>query len=229
MSACVFVPYPENAALVPRQYDPAVIRARGGRAPSAVVVMSVLAASVLWAGCGGQGNPAAQQEKAKDAEILNVAISQEMSLIDAYRRAGSLVRDPENRALMRQFVAQEQEHIDGWTKAMRGVGGQLDAEAEELDYSDVKSEHDYLLFAYTLTSSQVTHFLEDVTQLSTRAPQSFAASTAANEAQHLVVLRQMLGAGLSEAVPDSYDTGEVPPPDPEAGAAGPAAPPPGKE
>jgi rubrerythrin len=193
------------------------MRARGGRAPSAVVVMSVLAA-VLWAGCGGQGNPTAQQEKAKDAEILNVAISQEMSLIGAYRRAGSLVDDPENRSLMRQFVAQEQEHIDGWTKAMRGVGGRLDAEAEELDYSDVKSEHDYLLFAYTLTGSQVTHFLEDVTQLSTRAPQSFAASTAANEAQHLVVLRQMLGASLSEAVPDSYDTGEVPPPNPEAAA-----------
>ena len=95
---------------------------------------------------------------------------------------------------------------------MRGLGGQVDAEAEELDYSGVKSEHDFLLFIYELTSSQLTHFLEDVTQLSTPAPRSFAASIAANQAQHLVVLRQTLGAGLVEAVPDAFDTGEVPPP-----------------
>jgi hypothetical protein len=206
-----------------------VMSTRGGRAASAVVVTLVVGAAFLWAGCGGHGNPVAEEEKAKDAEILNVAIGQEMSLIDAYRRAGGLVHDRANLALMREFVAQEQEHIDGWTKAMRGLGGQVDAEAEELDYSDVKSEDDYLVFVYELTSSQVTHFLEDVTQLSTRAPQSFAASTAASEAQHLVVLRQMLGADLLEAVPDSYDTGEVPPPTPQAGAAGGLLPPDGKE
>jgi hypothetical protein len=167
---------------------------------------------VLLAGCGEQGNPAAKSEKEHDVEVLNVAIGQEMTLIDALRRAGAYVHDPEALTILRRYLAQEQEHVDGWTKAMRGLGGQVEAEAEELDYSEVHGEHGYLLFAYELTSSQLTHFLEDVTQLSTRAPQSFAASTAANEAQHLVVIRQLLGAGLPEAVPDSYDTGEVPPP-----------------
>jgi hypothetical protein len=116
------------------------------------------------------------------------------------------------RAVMRTYVAQELEHIDGWTKAMRGLDGTVEAEPEELDYSGVKTEDDYLRFAYEVTSADLTHFLDDVTQLSTSAPQSFAASIAANEAQHLVVLRQALGAGLVEAVPDSFDTGEVPPP-----------------
>ena len=55
---------------------------------------------------------------------------------------------------------------------MRGLGGQVEAEAEELDYSDVKTAHDYLVFAYEVTSFQLTHFLEDVTQLSTSAPRS---------------------------------------------------------
>ena len=73
---------------------------------------------------------------------------------------------------------------------MRGLGGEVDAEAEELDLSDVKSERDFLLFAYELTSLQLTHFLDDVTHLQTAAPQSFAASIAASQAQHLVVLRQ---------------------------------------
>ena len=80
---------------------------------------------------------------------------------------------------------------------MRGLGGEVEAEAEELDLSDVKSERDSLLFAYELTSPQLTHFLDDVTHLQTRAPQSFAASIAASEAQHLVVLRRLLGADLA--------------------------------
>jgi rubrerythrin len=183
-----------------------------GRARVGVALAAIAAVGVLAAGCGSGGNPAAMDEKEKDIAILNVAIGQDLSLIDGYRHAGALVHDPERRALFRKLVAQEQEHVDGWTKAMRGLGGKVEGEAEELDYSEVKSEDDYLRFAYELTSSQVTHFLEDVTQLSTRAPQSFAAAIAANEAQHLVVLRQTLGAGLLEAVPDSFDTGEVPPP-----------------
>jgi rubrerythrin len=182
------------------------------------VVLATVGA--LIGGCGGTGNPATKDEKAKDAEILNVAIGQELTLIDAYRRGGALLDDPELRAVMRRYVAQEQEHIDGLTKSMRGLGGKVEAEAEELDYSEVKTANDYLLFVYRLTSSQLTHFLEDVTQLSTPAPQSFAASIAANEAQHLVVIRQALGAGLLDAVPDAFDTGEVPPPA--------VSPPPGK-
>jgi len=194
------------------QYDPPM-REWGRYRGRIAAVLSVLAVgAVLAAGCGEKGNPAAQDEKAKDAEVLNVAIGQELALVDAYRHGLPLLHDPETRAIARRYLAQEQEHIDGWTKAMRGLGGQVDAEAEELDYSGVKSERDFLLFIYELTSSQLTHFLEDVTQLSTPAPRSFAASIAANQAQHLVVLRQTLGAGLLEAVPDSFDTGEVPPP-----------------
>jgi rubrerythrin len=172
-------------------------------------------AALLAAGCGAKGNPALRSERERDVEIVNVAIGQEMALIDAYRHAGAYVGSPRGRAILRRYVGQEQEHIDAWNKAMRGLGGQVEAEPEQLDYSGIGDEHDYLLFAYELTNSQLTHFLEDVTQLSTPAPQSFAASIAANEAQHLVVLRQLLGASLLEAVPGSFDTGEIPPPEAE--------------
>jgi rubrerythrin len=188
------------------------MRLRGGRAAAATIALAVAIATFALSGCGGKGNPTASSEKAKDVEVLNVAIGQDLDLIGAYQRAGHFVHDPTNRALLRKLVAQEQEHVDAWTKAMRGLGGAVEAEPEELDYSGVKDERDYLLFAYELTSSQLTHFLEDVNQFSTSAPRSFAASIAASEAQHLVVLRQALGAGLLEAVPDSFDTGEVPPP-----------------
>ena len=151
-------------------------------------------------------------EKDADAEVLNVAISQELTLVEAFDLGLPLLRRPEARALFRQLIAQEREHIDGYTKAMRGLGGEVDAEPEEIDLSDVKSERDYLLFAYDLIGLQLTHFLDDVTHLQTPAPQSFAASTAASQAQHLVVVRRLLGADLAESVPEAFDTGEVPPP-----------------
>lgn len=172
-----------------------------------------LAAVCALVGCGEKHNPAGQSEKAHDIEVINVAIGQEQALVDVYERAAVYVHhDPVMRRVMRTYAAQELEHIDGWTKAMRGLNGRVEAEAEELDYGGIQTEDDYLRFAYGVTSADLTHFLDDVTQLSTPAPRSFAASIAANAAQHLVVLRQALGAGLPEAVPDAFDTGEVPPP-----------------
>ena len=167
-----------------------------------------LAAAALLAGCGddggdsgGGGGGDVAAEKAADAEILNVAISQELTLVEAFDLGLPLLRRPQARALFRQFIAQEREHIDGFTKAMRGLGGEVDAEPEEIDLSEVKSERDYLLFAYDLIGLQLTHFLDDVTHLHNRAPQSFAAAIAASQAQHLVVLRQLLGADLPRGGP----------------------------
>ena len=44
------------------------------------------------------------------------------------------------------------------------------------------------------------------------APRTLAASLAASHAQHLVVLRQALGAEPAESVPEAFEDGEVPPP-----------------
>ena len=193
-------------------------RRHAHRTLAALLVVPALTAVALLAGCGddgdsgGGGGGDVATEKAADAEILNVAISQELTLVEAFDLGLPLLRRAEARELFRQFVAQEREHIDGFTKAMRGLGGEVDAEPEEIDLSEVKSERDYLLFAYDLIGLQLTHFLDDVTHLQTKAPQSFAASIAASQAQHLVVLRQLLGAGLAESVPEAFDTGEVPPP-----------------
>ena len=185
--------------------------------PASPLALALVAVAVFLGGCGGDGGeggaggPAAD-EKASDSAVVNVAIGQELTLIEGFDAGLRLLRRPESRALYRQFIAQEREHVDGWTKAMRGLGGEVEAEAEGLDLSEVKSEGDALVFAYELTGIELTHFLDDVTHLQTRAPQSFAASIAASEAQHLVALRRLLGADLLESVPEAFDTGEVPPP-----------------
>jgi len=181
-------------------------------------VATLVATGVLvGCGCGGGdggdgGGSDLAAEKEADAEILNVALSQELTLVEAFDLGMPLLRRAETRALFRQLIAQEREHIDGWTKAMRGLGGEAESEPEEIDLAGVKTEGDYLLFAYDLIGLQLTHFLDDVTHLQTRAPQSFAAATAASQAQHLVVIRRLLGADLAESIPEAFDTGEVPPP-----------------
>src|SRR5215207_2048820 len=133
---------------------------------------AVLLAAALLVGCGGDdedgGGGAIDDvaaEKEADAAVLNVALSQELTLVEAFDQGLPLLRRPQTRALFRQLLAQEREHIDGWTKAMRGLGGEVDAEPEDVDLSEVRSERDYLLFAYDLIALQLTHFLDDVTHL----------------------------------------------------------------
>ncbi len=188
------------------------MRATGEGRGRAAAAVAVTAALLLASGCGGGDADGIAAEKAADAEILNVAIGQELTLIEAYRAGLPLLRRPEARRLFRRLIAQEHEHVDGFTKAMRGLGGEIEAEPEEVDDAGLKREREFLLFAYELTGIELTHFLDDVPQLQTGSPRSFAASIAASQAQHLVVIRRLLGADLAESVPEAFDTGEVPPP-----------------
>jgi rubrerythrin len=177
------------------------------------LAITILAAGMLTAtGCGGSDDSAPQVDKEFDAEAINVSVGEELTLIDAFAAGMPLLERPRVRALIRQFRGQEQEHLDGLTKLLRGLGGELEGEAAELDLAAVKTERDFLLLAYELTSAALTNYLEAVPHLTTPAPQALSASIAANQAQHLVLLRQALGAGPTASVPEAFDTGEVPPP-----------------
>jgi Ferritin-like domain len=114
--------------------------------------------------------------------------------------------------MAREFHAQEQEYVDAITKAVRGLGGATEAEAEEVELSGVKGRAGFLSQLYELESAALASYLDVVPRLNTAAPRSLAASLAAGHAQHLVVLREALGAGLDAAAPQAFDGGEVPPP-----------------
>jgi hypothetical protein len=107
---------------------------------------------------------------------------------------------------------QAQEQVVALTKAIRGLGGEVEAEAEELDLSEVKDETGFLTFAYELESAAIAAYNDTVVGLQTSAPRRVSASIAANKAQHLVILRQLLGADLLESFPEAFDGGQVPPP-----------------
>ncbi len=194
---------------------------RAGRRRAAILIaLTTVTASAFVTGCGGgDAGPGgtADAEKAADAEIVNTAIGQELTLIDAYRQGLPLLGG-EDRRVARHFIAQEQEHINGLTKLLRGLNGDYEGEAGETDFSEVKSERDFLTLAYEMTSDQLTAYIYDVPSLATPAPQALAATMAANEAQHLVVLRQALGLDRVASVPEGYDNGEIPAPLEKTGA-----------
>jgi hypothetical protein len=186
-------------------------RRRGfGRAAASLALALLLFAA---SGCGDSGHGAeTDPEKGSDAAILNDALARELTIFDAYTRGRAVLRGA-RRATGRQLRAHEQEYVDALTKAIRGLGGDTEAEPEELDLSRVKDQAAFLDLAYELESAALALYLDAAPRLYTSAPRTLDAALAAGHAQHLVVLRQGLGATPAAAVPEAFDGGEVPPPD----------------
>jgi hypothetical protein len=177
-----------------------------------VVFLAVL--TVVVAGCGRSGHGAAtDSDKASDVEVLNTVLAQELTLVDAYERLLPLLRG-QALSVAGQFRGQDQAHVDALTKAIRGVGGETEAEATELEGPGPKTAEEALLVAYEEENAALAQALDAAPHLNTPAPRMLAASLAASHAQHIAALRQLLGDDLAESVPGAFETGDVPPPVP---------------
>jgi|SRR5215204_6180541 len=169
-------------------------------------------ALLIIAGCGKSGKGAAtDSEKAADVEILNGLLAQELTLADAYARGLGQLRGPV-RAVAAEFRGQAQVHADALTKAIRGLGGETDAEAEKAEPPGPRSGEEALRLDYEGENRALALALEGAPRLEFDAPRTLAAALAASHAQHLAVLRQGLGTGLTTAVPEAFESGEEPPP-----------------
>lgn len=176
----------------------------------AVILLGVLA--LLLAGCGRKGQGAAtDSEKASDVEHLNTFLARELTALEAYGLALPLLR---GQALVvgRQFRGQDQAHLDAITKAIRGVGGETDAEASDLEEARPKSAREALLLLYEEENAGLRQALDAVPHMLTPAPSTLAAALAGSHAQHVAVLRQLLGDGIAGSVPRPFENGEQPPP-----------------
>lgn len=189
-------------------------RRRGyGRAAAMLALLLPLVAS----GCGGSGRGAeTDPEKGSDAAILNEALARELTLLEAYTQGNPLLRG-QRRALGRQLRAQQQEYANALTKAIRGLGGDTEAEAEEFDAGRRRDARAHLDLVYELESAALAFYLEQAPRLYTSAPRTLDAALATGHGQHLVVLRGALGADPAASMPEAFDGGEVPPPAAPAG------------
>jgi ferritin-like protein len=178
----------------------------------AAVFLAVL--TVVLSGCGRSGQGAAtDSDKASDVEVLNTVLVQELTVVDAYARLLPLLRG-QTLSVGRQFRGQDQAHVDAITKAIRGVGGETEAEAIELEAAGPKTAEEALLAAYEEENAALTQALDAAPQLNTPAPRTLAVALAASHAQHIAALRQLLGDDLAESVPGAFETGDASPPSP---------------
>jgi rubrerythrin len=175
-------------------------------------VFLVVVAALCAAGCGRSGNGAeTDSEKAADVELLNSLLARELTAIDAYERNLSLLRG-HALALSQQLLGQDQAHLDALTKAIRGVGGETDAEADELEEPRPQTQAEALTLAYEEENAALSEALDSSPHLQTPAPRALASALAASHAQHIVLLRQLLGTGIAASVPKPFENGEEPPP-----------------
>jgi hypothetical protein len=177
-----------------------------------VAVFLVVAMAVLASGCGKPGRGAeTDSEKAADVEVLNAVLAQELTTVAAYELALPHLHGP-MLAVARDFREQDQVHVDALTKGIRGLGGEIEAEAEELEPPGPHDQAEALALAYEEENAALSEAQSGVAHLVFTAPRTLASALAASHAQHLAILRQGLGAGLAGAVPNAFEPGDQPPP-----------------
>lgn len=182
-------------------------RRRGaGRAVFLLIGLAVLAAP----GCGPSGEGAkTDPEKGADAELLNAALGEELELLHGYTRAVPGLSG-ESQAVARRFRGYQQEYVDAITKALRGLGAEVEAEPALAKWAAGEARADLLARLYRLEGAVLIAHLDAVPLLNTAAPRTLAASLAAGHAVHRVVLRRALGVPMAELAPEAFDSGEEP-------------------
>ena len=199
---------------------------------AALVALLLLAMSAALAGCGGGGSstapavsapattgtatnvdaPMPTPEESADAELLNKVLGRQEAASAAYSKViSSLSPALGRRALI--FRRQEQEHIDAVLKALRGLKGAAEPREEEIPVGEMTTDRERLEFLYEVENGTIDEELSAISALEAAWPRSLLASTVANQAQHLTLLRQALGAGPLASVPEPFEDGTTAPPE----------------
>lgn len=159
-----------------------------GRAAVLIALLAVMASLSTMAGCGGSGHGAeTDPEKGADAAILNAALSRELTLRGVYARGGSYLSGA-LRAPVRRLRAEEGQYVDDVTKAIRGLGGESEGEAEEVDFARARGRAGYLALVTALETEAREFYVDKAAQLNTAAPRTLDAWLAAGHGQHLGML-----------------------------------------
>ena len=161
--------------------------------------------------CGGGGDSAT--DKQSDIRVMNEILGRQLVVVEAYGRALPVLHDAADIAAVQAFRAQEQEHVDATTKALRALEGEAEPSADEIDYEPIRTRRQAFEFLYWLESSTIDFELHAVGELTIDWPRPLVASMAANQAQRLVLIRQALGADSFELIPEAFETGETPAPE----------------
>lgn len=177
------------------------------------LALLALAAGLAACGRGERDTNAATSAEGKeaDAEILNEILARQLGVVAAYPQAMSTL-DVRTLALLRKFRAQEGEHADGIVKALRGLNEEAEARPEAIQAGPLRTRGDRLRFAYEMESATIDAELSAIGRLESPSARVLMATTVGNQAQHLTILRRLLGQRPLKTVPEAFETGETPAP-----------------
>jgi rubrerythrin len=194
----------DTAVIAAFERDRRALIRRGIAAGGAVVAASSI--PLLWSvrnafAAGGS-----------DGDILVSAIRLERIAVLAYGVAlDSKLLDPGFARVARRFRSHEQAHADVLTTALTDLGGTpppapavKDIDSVVTGIGDVRSQADVAHFAIELELAAVAAYYDAHRKLIDAKLLQAGASIMANEAQHLVVLRQ---AVKRSPVPNAFETG----------------------
>jgi hypothetical protein len=194
---------------------------------------AALDAATALAGCGGGGastsagggagtstegsaqevsTPMPTAAPSPDGELLNAILARQEGAVAAYSQVIAQL-PPRLAHMAAYFRAQEQEHVDSIVKALRGIGAPAEATPEEIELGEAKTDEERLVFLYELESATIAKELSAIQRLEATWPRTVLASTVADQAQHLTLLRQALGAGPLSSVPKPFEDGSTAPPE----------------
>jgi hypothetical protein len=181
--------------------------------------LAVLLISGILAGCGGGGSTtvvavesaSTSAPPSDDAQLLDKVLARQEAAVEAFAAVGPSL-PPRLARMAAYYRAQEQEHVDSLLKALRGMKSPAEPTPEPIDASGLGSDRERLVFLYEVESATIDEELSAIAKLEAPWPRSLLASTVANQAQHLTLLRQALGAGPLASVPVPFENGTAEPP-----------------
>ncbi len=184
-----------------------------GATRAALLATGVLLAFTLVA-CGSEESSevdTAALEREADVEILNEVLERQRAAVDALGRARPRMRGS-SQALATRFRTAEQEHAVAVLAILRRLDGEEVAGDEEIEWDGPRTKAGDLRFLYELEAATLEHELGAIGRLESGAARTLLATTVANRAQHLVLLRRGLGARPTEWVPSAFEDGAAPAP-----------------
>jgi Ferritin-like domain len=163
--------------------------------------------AALLAGCGSKSLHEqlgrAPDVAASDVELLNRLIDAEHLTIAAYT-AGIPLLSPSAVRPAKRFLEQETAHAAGLAALVKSAGGKGNAPAPSYDLGHPRSAAEVLRLFHRTETAQLAAYVDVIPQLQPGPVRAQAAGYLANDAQHVTVLRSMLG---EPALPSPFVTG----------------------
>lgn len=187
------------------------------RAPSIPLACLVLA--LAFSACGGAAKtvtvtstsgpaPAnsGEVDEEADAKLVNQILTRQTAAVAADEETLPHLHGRAHAAAQ-LFAVQEQEHIDGLLKALRALGEGAEPGSETIAASGLRSQADRLRFLYEVEAATLQAEISAIAGLTSPTARSTLTATVANQAQHLTLLRTLLGANLAASVPLPFENG----------------------